>query len=145
MFNNLEAVRADWSLECDERRFVVSPSHFCSMHRLNPCQCGIVLYLSRYQFERNPWLVGQSILLIDLMLKYSKYRMSWYKRLLLKFGQPVYLAPCLRDHSLDALTVLAYCALNGISNRLMLPINMICHSPTEENLTKARELLKSLG
>jgi hypothetical protein len=139
-----ETIAPAWSPDGDESRFVVSPSHFCSVHRLSPCQCGIVLYLSRYQFERNPWLIGQSILLIDLMLKYSKNRLPGYKRLLGKLGQPVYLAPRLRDHKLDAVSVLAYCALNGITNRLMLPINMICNSPTEKNLTKARDLLQAL-
>ena len=65
----IEAITPGWSPKDDEIRFVVSPSRFCSIHKLSPCQCGIVLYLSRYQFERNPWLIEQSILLLDLMLK----------------------------------------------------------------------------
>ncbi|MEQ9208260.1 MAG: hypothetical protein RLN96_00240 [Pseudomonadales bacterium] len=144
MPKNVEAITLGWSPHGDERKFVVSPSHFCSIHKLNPCQCGVVLYLSRYQFEKNPWLIEQSILLINLMLTYGKNRLPWYWRLLTRLGQPVYLAPRLRDHSLDALSVITYCALNGISNRLMLPINLICSSPTENNLQKAVELLQKL-
>lgn len=144
MSKNIEAITLGWSPHGDERRFVVSPSHFCCIHKLSPCQCGIVLFLSRYQFERNPWLIEQSVLLLDLMLTYSKNRLPCYWRLLLWLGQPVYLAPRLREHSLDALSVITYCALNGISNRLMLPIHLICSSPTEEDLQKARELLKNL-
>ncbi len=144
MPKNTEAITPHWSPDANERRFVVSPSHFCAMHRLSPCQCGIVLYLSRYQFEKNPWLVEQSILLLDLMLRYSKHCLPGYKRLLTRLGQPVFLAPRLRQHSLDALSVLTYCALNGIANRLMLPISIICNSPTEEDLKKARDLLQTL-
>lgn len=144
MPKNVEAITLGWSPHGDERKFVVSPSHFCSIHKLSPCQCGIVLYLSRYQFEKNPWLIEQSTLLINLMLTYGKNRLPWYWRLLPRLGQPVYLAPRLRNHSLDALSVITYCALNGISNRLMLPIDLVCNSPTEGNLQKAVVLLRRL-
>jgi|GEM_PF-5926419 len=144
MPKNVEAITLGWSPHGNERTFVVSPSHFCRTHKLSPCQCGIVSYLSRYQFERNPWLIEQSILLLDLMLTYGKNRLPCYWRLLIRLRQPVYLAPRLREHSLDALSVIAYCALNGISNRLMLPIYLICNSPTEEDLHKARDLLQKL-
>lgn len=140
----IEAITPSWSPKNDESRFVVSPSRFCSIHKLSPCQSGIVLYLSRYQFERNPWLLEQSILLLDLMLKYSKNRLPCYWRLLSKLGQPVFLAPRLREHSLDGISVMTYCALNGLENRLMVPINLVCKSPTVEDLGKARELLRSL-
>jgi len=139
-----EAITPAWSPTGDESRFAVSPSRFCSIHKLSPCQSGIVLYLSRYQFERNPWLIEQSILLLDLMLKYSKNTLPCYWRLLPKLGQPVFLAPHLREHSLDAISVLTYCALNGLANRLMVPINLICSSPTQEDLVRARELLLNL-
>lgn len=144
MPKNVEAITLGWSPHGDERKFVVSPSHFCSIHKLSPCQCGIVLYLSRYQYEKNPWLIEQSTLLINLMLAYGKNRLPWYWQLLTRLGQPLYLAPRLRNHSLDALSVISYCALNGISNRLMLPIDLVCNSPTEDNLQKAVVLLQRL-
>tara|TARA_R100000306_G_C4248252_1_gene79141 strand:- start:24 stop:326 length:303 start_codon:yes stop_codon:yes gene_type:complete len=100
--------------------------------------------LSRYQYEKNPWLIEQSTLLINLMLAYGKNRLPWYWQLLTRLGQPLYLAPRLRNHSLDALSVISYCALNGISNRLMLPIDLVCNSPTEDNLQKAVVLLQRL-
>ncbi len=140
----IEAITPGWSPKNDEGGFVVSPSRFCSIHKLSPCQCGIVLYLSRYQFERNPWLIEQSILLLDLMLKYGKNRLPCYWRLLPKLGQPVFLAPRLKEHRLDTISVMTYCALNGLANRLMVPINLICNSPTREDLDKARELLRNL-
>ena len=116
----------------------------CSIHKLNPCQSGIVLYLSRYQFERNPWLIEQSILLLDLMLKFSEHRLPCYWRLLPKLGQPVFLAPRPKVFSLDAIIVMTFCALNGLANRLMVPISLICNSPTREDLNRARELLLNL-
>lgn len=128
----------------NEENFVVSPKRFSILHRLSPCQSGIVVYLSRYYFEKNPWLLDQATQLINLILEYGySYNTSqrWLRKLL---GLKLYMAPTTHSLSVEKMTVSAYCMVNGIGPELLLPIKLVCDEPTKEGLTQALEIIRRI-
>ena len=140
----MERIILGWSPAWSEDSFVVSPRRFSALHRLSPCQSGIVIYLSRYYFEKNPWLLDQSILLIELILEYG-YSYNALQRLFrVLFGLKLYLAPTAHSLSLEKMTVSAYCMVNGIGPELLLPIKLVCDNPTKEGLLQALELIRKI-
>jgi len=134
-----------WSPNGDESIFVISPKRFAEMNRLSPCQSGVVRYLSRFQYERNPWLLQESGLLIELMLEFGPVRVPFYKRYHEHLGWPVYLAPQARYNFLETMNVTTYCVINGIDQPLLLPMGLVCNEPTRKNLRQALKLIDQIS
>lgn len=140
----MERVILGWSPEGDEDDFAISPRRFSHLHGLSPCQSGIVSYISRYHFERNPWLLDQSGLLMKLLLEYGTSYRPLYNGMRKLLGFKPYLAPTSRPWSIERINVSTYCVINGISPKLVLPLKLVCDEPTKEGISRAIEIVKDL-
>lgn len=140
----MERIILGWSPEGNEDDFAISPRRFSHLHRLSPCQSGIVSYISRYYFEKNPWLLKQSGLLMKLLLEYGKSHRPIYNGLRKMLGLKPYLAPTSRPWSLERISVSTYCMINGIGPELLVPLKLVCDEPTEEGIKRALEIIKGL-
>jgi len=138
----MERIILGWSPAWNEENFVVSPKRFCTLHKLSPCQSGVVVYLSRYYFEKNPWLLDQSILLINLMLDYGYSYTVTQRRVRKILGMKCYLAPTTNSWSFEKMSVSAYCMINSIGPELLLPLKLVCDDPTKEGLSRALEIIR---
>lgn len=138
----MERIILGWSPDGGEENFVVSPKRFSTLHGLSPCQSGIVSYVSRYQFERNPWLLDQSLLLMNLILEYGHVHWPvsiWVRKIM---GLDSYLAPRARSCSLRKMSVQTYCMINGIGPDLLLPLKLVCDEPSRQGLMRAAEIIR---
>ena len=140
-----ERIVVGWSPNGDETQFVMSPTKFCQTHRLSACQAGIVRFLSRYQFEKNSWLIDQSSLLAQLLIEFgTSQRPSVLSCLRTKLGFQHYVAPRIRSVFGRGLSVSNYCLVNGLSPQIALLIGLVCNAPTTANLKRAEQLMIEL-
>lgn len=145
MHEEAEQIVVGWSPDCDESRFAVSPTRFCMIHRLTPCQAGIVRFLSRYQFEKNPWLIDQSCLLARLLIEFGNgRRLPAFCRLRKKMGFKQYLSPRIRTEVSPGLSVSTYCLVNGIAPEILVPLGLVCNAPTQANVEHAITLMNRI-
>ena len=133
-----------WNPDGGEERFKISPTWFCQSNRLNPCQAGIVRYLSRYRYEKSPWLLDQSILLAKLMLEFGPSHRSWVQK-----GRDFIVGDqklgTRASYRLDTdRSAFIYCLANDIDYPLSSPLKLVCDEPTRAGLEKAIEQIEQL-
>ena len=133
-----------WSPVCYDKDFFTTPKEFTDTHRLSPCQAGAFTFLARYQFERNPWLLQQSCLLLRLIIDHSKRHLSLFSRIRKLSYRPVYITVRLTDIAIYSMDLNHFCVINGLDSRISAVLKLICEAPTLENLLEAVELIENL-
>lgn len=102
-------------------------------------------FLSRYQFEKNPWLIDQASLLAQLLMEFAvPHSPTVFSRVRGKLGFQRYIAPRIRTAFGTGLSVSSYCLVNGLSPQIAVLIGLVCNAPTAANIERAEQLMIAL-